>query len=288
MRIPFSIYLMPVFWLSVAALPLELWHWPQLVFVGAILHLLLYPASNGYNSLIDKDEDPVGGIEKPPPVSVELNILVIFFDVLALTSSFLVNVFFGFCVAIYWLVSKAYSSPQIRLKKLPYVSWLVVAIFQGGWTVLMVWCGLTNTETVIDVEGMWIWPLIATLFLAGSYPVTQVYQHESDGKRGDLTLSRILGVKGTFVLAFCFILAGSGILVWTFIQNRLMEALFILLACTTPSFIYFFLWAKRVFQDTLSADFESTMRFNKISSLGLSFGFIGWLCIKIFGISLHL
>ena len=39
---------------------------------------------------------------------------------------------------------------------------------------------------------------LCTLMLLGSYPMTQVFQHEEDAKRGDLTLSRILGIKGLF------------------------------------------------------------------------------------------
>jgi hypothetical protein len=30
-----------------------------------ILHLLVYPASNGYNSYMDRDETPIGGLKNP-------------------------------------------------------------------------------------------------------------------------------------------------------------------------------------------------------------------------------
>ncbi len=285
MRIPFSVYLMPVFWLSVAALPVSEWRWSQVILVFGVLHLLLYPASNGYNSLIDKDEDSVGGIEKPPPVTVHLAILVAVFDILALVLSFFLNIFFGFAVAVYWLVSKAYSSPVTRLKKMPLVSWLVVAIFQGGWTVLMVWFGVSGNETVLDLPGGSLWPITATLFLAGSYPLTQIYQHESDLRRGDVTLSAWLGIRGTFLVASGFIFAGSTFLLLALWKNGPIEAIPVLIACTIPSFLYFFSWMKRAWNDPEQADFENTMRFNTISSFGLSLGFIGWLCIKIFGIS---
>ena len=288
MRIPFSVFLMPIFWLSVAVLPLNEWNWTELVSVFIILHFFLYPASNGYNSMVDKDEDSVGGIRNPPQVTVHLGVLVAVFDLISITSAFLVNVYFGFCVAVYWLVSKAYSSPQIRLKKMPVVSWLVVAVFQGGWSVIMVWCGLMGNDAILDKLFEWIWPVVATLFLAGTYPLTQVYQHESDARRGDVTLSALLGIKNTFVVASIFLLLGSATLVTALVLKNEIEIVFVLAGCTLPTLIYFFLWAKKVWIDVNQADYENTMMFNKLSSISLSIGFIAWLGIKILGISLLL
>lgn len=288
MRIPFSVYLMPVFWLSISVLPAAGWSWSSVVAVFAVLHLILYPASNGYNSLIDQDTEPVGGIKNPPPVTVHLRILVLIFDLLSIGLSFWIGLYFGFCVSVYWLVSKAYSSPSMRLKKMPLVSWLVVCVFQGGWSVYMIWCGILGNDAILDTGSIWLWPVIATLFLAGSYPMTQIYQHESDTKRGDRTLSVLLGIKGTFLFSFAFIFLGAGLLIMTFIQSGEPEAILILLASTGPSFYYFFTWAKKVWSDVRFADFEHTMRFNTVSSLGLSLGFILWTCLKFFSISLDL
>ena len=54
--------------------------------------------------------------------------------------------------------------------------------------------------------------LVSTLFLCGSYPLTQVYQHEEDARRGDRTLSLRLGIRGTFVFAAVGLLAGAAAL----------------------------------------------------------------------------
>ena len=70
LRIPFSFFLLPVFLFAISILKN-----PDLfsVFlVGVILHLLLYPASNGYNSYFDKDENSIGGLKNPPKVHKEL------------------------------------------------------------------------------------------------------------------------------------------------------------------------------------------------------------------------
>jgi len=58
---------------------------------------------------------------------------------------------------------------------------------------------------------LWAAGLI-TAFLLGVYPLTQIYQHEEDARRGDLTISRLVGIRGTFVLAAaCLGLASLGV-----------------------------------------------------------------------------
>lgn len=76
LRIPFSLFLMPVF--SFALSQSQNPNWTKVVAVFIILHLLIYPASNAYNSYFDKDKGPIGGLENPPPVSKELYYTSIF------------------------------------------------------------------------------------------------------------------------------------------------------------------------------------------------------------------
>jgi len=281
MRIPFSLFLMPVFWLSLAVFPALNWSYSSAFLVFFVLHFLLYPASNGYNSLIDKDEGPVGGLEAPPKTNLQLQILVIIFDLSAIIISFIHGIIFGYFVAIYWVVSKAYSNPQIRLKRFPIISWLVVAIFQGGWTVLMVWAGVFLQMPDFEQTNTWIWPLAATILLAGSYPMTQIYQHEADNKRGDLTISSKLGIRGTFILAGVCLFVGSNILAIGLYQFQSIFSLLLVLACSVPSLFYFVIWAKKSWLHPSNADFYFTMRFNKISSVGLSLGFILIICLNL-------
>lgn len=288
MRIPFSFFLMPVFWLSLVVLPAEAWEAGRAVLVFLILHLFLFPASNGYNSLADADTGPVGGLEKPPPVSAELGWLVLMFDLLALLSGFLLNLSFGFCVAVYWLASRAYSSPRIRLKRYPWISWCVVWFFQGAWTVLMIWTGVTGSDSVLDGPGMLLWPLLASVFMAGSYPLTQIYQHGSDRLRGDLTLSRVLGIRGTFWFAIVFSQSGAALLAIILLLSGGWAVLLLLLVCSLPGFIFLGWWMKKSFRDPAQASFRHAMRYNLLSAAGLSAGFLAWMGGKLSGISLFL
>lgn len=288
MRIPFSIFLMPIFWLGVATLPGQYPIQWNTLWVFIILHLFLYPASNGYNCLMDRDTGPIGGLKEPPPVNAQLAILVFIFDLLALVGSFLVHIYFGFMVSVYWLFSKAYSSDKIRLKKMPYVSWMVVVIFQGAWTVLMTWTGIENREPELALNHNWVWPVVASLFLAGTYPITQVYQHKMDAERGDESISMKLGIRGTFILAQAGMALGSGFLVWGIWHSAFPDALFLVAAATSPILIYFFSWQKKVWNDPQAADFEHTMRFNQFSSIALSMAFLLWIGLQIGAFSLHL
>ena len=116
-----------------------------------IIHLLVYPASNGYNSYIDRDESPIGGLEKPPMPTKALFHLTLLMDALSVSLSFiLINKIFAVCILAYILASRAYSSKQIRLKKYPLIGFLIVVIFQGGFTFLMCTIGISNSEFVFN------------------------------------------------------------------------------------------------------------------------------------------
>ena len=61
LRIPFSFFLMPVFFFSLSQVPEINYAKALLIFI--ILHFIMYPASNGYNSYMDNDEESIGMLE---------------------------------------------------------------------------------------------------------------------------------------------------------------------------------------------------------------------------------
>lgn len=197
LRIPFSFFLLPVFLFALGAYPdIEL---QKALLVFFILHLLLYPASNGYNSYFDKDEGSIGGLKNPPKVSKELYYTSLVFDFFALAMGLLLSWQFAFMLLVYGLVSKAYSHPLVRLKKMPIIGWLAAGFFQGSFTFLMVLVGINGLSVNEFLQPIYLVPsLLSSLLLWGSYPMTQVYQHEEDANRGDQTLSLKLGIRGTF------------------------------------------------------------------------------------------
>ncbi|SMB97071.1 UbiA prenyltransferase [Hymenobacter roseosalivarius DSM 11622] len=272
LRIPFSVYLMPVFWFGLSALRQPFSPW-RAVGVFIVLHVLAYPASNGYNSYYDRDEGSIGGLKKPPKVSQELLHLVWLFDALAVGGAWLLSPLFAGLVAVYLLISKAYSYEGIRLKKYPLLSTLVVVVFQGAFTFLMTQVGAGGISREILAPDNLLLALVSTLFLCGSYPLTQVYQHQEDRQRGDQTLSLVLGIRGTFVFAAVGLLFGAALLGFTYWWRAELRNLIIFLIATGPIVALFSRWAFLVWSDASAANFERTMRMNQVSSLCLSAAF---------------
>ncbi|WP_315820555.1 UbiA family prenyltransferase [Paraflavitalea speifideaquila] len=96
-----------------------------------ILHFLVYPASNGYNSYMDRDEGSIGGVRNPLQPTRQLFLVSVAMDCLAVLLSFVVGYLFTLCMIAYILASRAYSYRGIRLKQYPFIGYLTVILFRG-------------------------------------------------------------------------------------------------------------------------------------------------------------
>jgi 1,4-dihydroxy-2-naphthoate octaprenyltransferase len=241
-----------------------------------ILHFLLYPASNGYNSYFDKDEESIGGLKNPPPTTTGLYYLALLFDVIAIVLGYLtISLTFAVMLLIYGLVSKAYSHPSIRLKKHALISLLITGLFQGFFTLIMCYVGVNDFSIENSFRGPILIPaILSTLMLWANYPMTQIYQHAEDTRRGDITLSIRLGIHGTFYFAASvFGLAVTGFLFYFNIFFSEKIAWTFLLAII-PILLYFFYWFILVLKKRSSADYKHTMWLNYISGTCLNAFFI--------------
>lgn len=246
-----------------------------MLLVFFILHFLLYPASNGYNSYFDKDEGSIGGLEYPPETTKNLYHWSLILDVLAITLGLLISWSFSLMLLIYGLASKAYSHPSIRLKKRPVLGWLTVGIFQGYFTFMMTLHGVLDLS--IGALFHWSWQLpaiLSTLLLLGSYPMTQIYQHEEDQQRGDITLSLALGILGTFYFTGMFFLASSVGFFYYFMETFSIQMGLLFILLLLPVTAYFSYWFYKVRKDATRADFRHTMRLNFVSALMLNMFFL--------------
>lgn len=234
------------------------------------LHFFLYPASNGYNSYFDKDEKSIGGLEKPPAVDKELYSVSLLFDAIALLMGFAVNWRFSVMMFIYGLVSKAYSHPLIRLKKYAIPSLLAAAIFQGGFTYLMVFQAIHKLTFYALMQDYILLPaLLSTIMILGFYPLTQVYQHEEDSKRGDHTFSLWLGVRGTFIFSGIVFLLADADFYYYYDQYYNINRFLLFNIFMLPLFVYFIMWFARVIKNEEYANFKATMMLNRIASISL-------------------
>jgi 1,4-dihydroxy-2-naphthoate octaprenyltransferase len=262
LRLPFSLLLLPVFLFALFAVsPVNT---SQVLLVFIILHLFIYPASNGYNSYFDKDEGSIALIKNPPKVKKSLYQTAIILEWTGVFLSLFVNLSFAACVIIYNLLSKAYSHPSVRLKKYPIISFLVVFIFQGFFVYFTCFVGFG--KDVFDFNLQYIFAaLICSCLIGASYPLTQIYQFAEDASRGDKTLSMLLGYKGSFIFSTLVFLSGI-ILMYNYweLQNTTTN-FYAFAVCCIPIFIYFSWWFFKVIQNKEHANFSNAMRMTLLS-----------------------
>ena len=266
---------MPIYWFALSQINKIDFYRAVLVFV--ILHLMVYPASNGYNSFMDKDEESIGGIKHPLPPTKQLLHATILLDGLALIAALFVNTYFFTALIFYILASKAYSYRKIRLKKLPIVSYIIAIVFQGAVVYSMVAKGCD----IIHLTSFASLPAIASTFIVGSfYPLTQIYQHKQDKADNIKTISMLLGYKGTFLLAAIMFFTAMLLIGYYFATNLELNRFLILLVCLLPTLIYFLWWYNKVRQDNDAANFRNTMRMNWIAAICSNTAFIIIFIIK--------
>jgi 1,4-dihydroxy-2-naphthoate polyprenyltransferase len=269
LRIPFSIFLSPLYFFALSQVPEINWGKALLIFI--ILHFIIYPASNGYNSYMDRDTESIGGLEKPPPPSRELYYVTIVLDIAGILLSLLVSPLFAALMPLYIGASKAYSYRRIRLKQYPVIGYLTVILFQGAFTFWLVYYGSSmDQSTQVPWQGL----LICTLLIGGFYPLTQVYQHRQDREDGVRTISYVLGYTGTFI--FCAITYALAwvIMAQFFIQKEETGKLTIVSIFFAPIIVYFIKWFLQVKKDNRAADFKHTMRMIWLAATCTNLAFI--------------
>jgi 1,4-dihydroxy-2-naphthoate octaprenyltransferase len=281
LRFHFSFFLMPVYWFAMGQVASI--DWPRAALVFIILHVLVYPASNGYNSYMDRDTTPIGGLRNPLQPSRQLFLVTAWMDSLALALGLLINLYFTAGLAVYILASRAYSYRGIRLKKYAILGYLTVIICQGGLVFFLVYLGChapgSLTEGLhVPVEGM----VASSLLIGGFYPLTQLYQHEADRQDGVRTISMLLGYRGTFL--FTALVYGIALLVLAryMVSTLQIREFYALATCMAPILVYFLVWAGRVWRDTSQANFTNTMRMNLLASICTNLGFIIVLAMNLY------
>lgn len=272
LRFPFSLFLLPVslFSLWFAQNP-ETW---EVVLVFLVWHLLVYPASNGYNSYHDQDTGPIGGLANPPLPDKNLLYVVNAMDVGAVVLAGLVNFMFASFVLTYICFSRLYSHRAVRFKKFPILGYLVVIFFQGAWVFM---ANVLTFNPFIDFfdTSLWLGKGISASLIGTIYPITQIYQHEADRKDGVQTLSMLLGVKGTFVYCIAlFVLVHVLMLVLAQHLNNLL--LFQTFAVAMfPAALYFLNWFRLCIQNPAMANHTRTMQMLALSSVLVNLYFLG-------------
>ena len=280
LRFVFSLFLMPVYCFAYSQAPTI--NIAKAILIFIIWHLFAFPASNGYNSYFDRDEESIGLLEKPPEVDISLYYFSIFIEALAFGLGFIVSWQFAVAVLLYGIMSKLYSHPSTRLKKYPIISFLTVFIFQGCFVYWVTYTALSG----ISIFSYWgtsfiIAGVICSCLIGASYPLTQVYQHAEDSRRGDRTISLLLGYKGSFVFSGALFACAIALTFFYWRQVSLLPFYFFVLF-SLPVFIYFNYWFYLVGKSAGNADYKHAMRMNFLSAGCMLVYFGGLMVFKIF------
>lgn len=262
LRFHFSLFLLPVFLFALSET--EQVDWWKAGVLGLILHGLVYPASNGYNSYMDRDETPIGGLARPLQPTRQLWYITVAMDVMAvLLSALLLDVVTALGIFCYIIASRAYSWRGIRLKQYPVIGFLVVFVFQGAWVFYF-----TQKAVATGVSPSYSIPLLltASLLIGALYPLTQIYQHDADLKDGVTTISYKLGRRGTFVFSGLLFGAAAGLLFFWYQSAQRVNEFWLFLLMTLPVVLFFCWWMRQVWQDERQADFTNSFRMNLVAT----------------------
>ena len=269
---------MPLYWFSLSFI--NHINLTNAILVFIILHLLVYPSSNGYNSYMDKDEEPIGGVKNPLQPTRQLFLVTIILDLLAIVSAFYISTWFALSIIVYITCSRLYSYRGIRLKQYPITGYAVVILNQGALTFFMIYHGASDdAATNVPLHGL----LAATFLIGGFYPITQIYQHTSDAKDGVKTISMMLGKKGTMVFCAIMYLIAFSVLGHYYLVRDHVRSFLILQIFFIPVLVFFIRWAARIWKEEGAADFKNTMQMNWLASTCTSLAFITLILLQQLG-----
>ena len=269
LRFHFSFFLMPVYWFALSQVTQV--NVVNAILIFFILHGLVYPASNGYNSYMDRDTGPVGGIKNPQQPTKQLFYTTVIMDITALLLSLRISLVFFAGILTFIAASRAYSYRGVRLKKYPIGGYLTVIFFQGAVIYFLVKHGSSHIKSLyIPLIPM----LASSLLVGGFYPLTQIYQHEQDKADGVKTLSYLLGYRGTFIFTGIIYTLAIITLAYYFGNNLELDRFFLIQICMLPVLVYFFWWFYKVSKNVSEANFKNTMRMNILASACTNAAFI--------------
>jgi 4-hydroxybenzoate polyprenyltransferase len=271
LRLNFQILLAPIFlwgyFLAGGSFNFRFW----IAFVA--FHLCLYGGTTAFNSYYDRDEGPIGGLEKPPPVVAALLPFSLIVQGIGAVMAALVNLPFLIIYVIIFAMGFAYSHPRMRWKARPLGGLATVAIGQGVLASLGGWVAANPDLAAVETIH-WLGLLAVSAVTVGFYPLTQIYQIDEDLQRGDLTFAAWVGPRGSFIYAIGVLSTAAIMLIWVIFYllgplNALVVGIFYggLLAVILH-------WALRYDERAILANFRRVMRIYQLTSLGF-IGFIG-------------
>jgi 1,4-dihydroxy-2-naphthoate octaprenyltransferase len=230
-----------------------------------ILQALMHPSNqlqiaNANMELSDNKTDITQQAKNLITTSISMNSLAVVLSILIFSLEV------GVGVLGYLLLSKLHNNNPIRLRKYAIISLLLTMTMQG---VLLFALTQYATGKLMLITN--VFAIQACAFFVGFiYPLTQMHTQTDDLKRGDLTISIRLGLKGTFVLSLVMFLISISFMGLHFYNTKHVFHFYVFLFFLSPVAAYFFWWRKNTRLQPLVANYRFTRLFVVITTICMS------------------
>jgi 4-hydroxybenzoate polyprenyltransferase len=284
LRLPFNVLLTPVFAWGVWLGEGELDPW-RLALAYLSLHVFLYGGTNALNSYYDRDEGPIGGMLRPPPVDPGLLRWSWAVQAAGLPLAALVGGPFLAVWLALLLVATAYSHPRWRWKADPVAAVAAVALGQGGLGALAGAWAVADRGRGWGVVGDLADPVVlaglaaAAALITGLYVVSQVYQTGEDRRRGDRTWPVLLGPGPALRWAAVASGLGAAMLVALIARDAGLRAALPLVPLLVGVGVAQLRWADGFEEADVVGNFRRAMALVTIGGLGLT-AYLVWLIAR--------
>ena len=174
------------------------------VVLGLVSWFLICAGLTVFNSYYDKDEDPVGGMAKPPKVTASLLYGSLVMQAAGLILAIVLGGVFLYLAIAVIVLYILYSHRLFRFKSNGYAAVLINAIL-GSLTIL----AAASLGPAAGTAPLVLAASSAALFKASVYMMMQVHQIEEDKARGDISVAVMFGRNKTLRGSLLFaVLAG--------------------------------------------------------------------------------
>jgi len=268
LRLPFNVLLSPVYLWGVLLAGGRLGDWR--VWVGYVaVHLFLYGGTTAFNSYYDRDEGPVGGMLEPPGVTPGLLPFSLIVQALGVPPALAVGGRFTLAWLLLFLVFAAYSHPAVRLKAHPLGALAAIALGQGAVGFALGWLAAEPAGPLWTATGA-LGMLSTALVIVGLYVVTQSYQTLEDRRRGDRTLSVLLGPRRALRVAVGFLAAGGAVMLAELAGRGGAVTAVLALAFFALLGAWMLRWAAAFDEREVGGNFRVAMRLAAVSAGGFA------------------
>lgn len=158
-----------------------------------------------FNSYYDKDEDPVGGMAKPPKVTISLLYGSLAMQIAGIILAIAIGAPFIYLAIVVVILYVFYSHRSFRLKSNGFAAVTVNALL-GALTVLAA-ASLGGHSGAPLVLGA----LTAAFFKTSAYLMMQVHQIREDRLRGDISVAVMFGRNTTLKISLLFLLLAGAV-----------------------------------------------------------------------------